>query len=349
MAEALVTNNAVGTLSSSITDSDLTLTLNSGQGALFPNPTGGNYFWATILTDANEKEIVKVTARATNTLTIVRAQQSTTARAFDAGDRVELRFTAGHHDLYAQTAKDNDWTLAQDFITETGITGAAATTRVLTYRTGTEARWKIGASSTAEAGANAGSDLAIYAYDDDGSFLGTALTITRSTRQMTDKSSNKFDAFASGTAWPFFQTAAPTGWTIVSQNNKAVRIVSSNGGVAAGSTAFTSVFAARTITSANLPTHTHASGTLAGTAAAAGAHSHGLTNGAAFIKYAFNLLSGTATGFHAGSSEDTFSTAADHTHTVAINSGATGNGAFANDALDFAVQYCDMIICSKDA
>jgi hypothetical protein len=35
-----------------------------------------------------------------------------------------------------------------------------------------------------------------------------------------------------------------------------------------------------------------------------------------------------------------------HTHTV---SGDTGNGGFANTAMDFAVQYVDVTICTKDA
>jgi hypothetical protein len=40
-------------------------------------------------------EIVKVTARATDTFTIVRAQEGTSGRAFNAGDPIELRLTAG--------------------------------------------------------------------------------------------------------------------------------------------------------------------------------------------------------------------------------------------------------------
>ena len=86
MGNALVTNNAVGTLASSMSDSVLTAVLNSGQGALFPNPVGDQYFYVTLVDASNNKEIVKVTARSLNTLTIVRAQDNTTARAFDAGD-----------------------------------------------------------------------------------------------------------------------------------------------------------------------------------------------------------------------------------------------------------------------
>jgi hypothetical protein len=44
------------------------------------------------------------------------------------------------------------------------------------------ARWVFGANNTAESGSNAGTNFAIYRYDDAGtSILGTALSITRST------------------------------------------------------------------------------------------------------------------------------------------------------------------------
>jgi hypothetical protein len=49
-------------------------------------------------------------------------------------------------------------------------------------QTGTLSRWTLYKSATAEAGANAGSDFILQAYDDAGASLGTALTVTRATR-----------------------------------------------------------------------------------------------------------------------------------------------------------------------
>lgn len=92
----LFTNNAAATLASSITTSSTSLTVTSGQGALFPTITGSNIFYVT-LTDAatgNFIEIVKVTARSSDTMTIVRAQDNTSAHAYAAGDKVELRLPA---------------------------------------------------------------------------------------------------------------------------------------------------------------------------------------------------------------------------------------------------------------
>jgi len=87
-------NNAFGTLNASIASGDASLTLSSGQGARFPSLSAGNYFYATLIDTSNNLEVVKCTARSSDVLTITRAQESTTARAFAVGDRVELRVTA---------------------------------------------------------------------------------------------------------------------------------------------------------------------------------------------------------------------------------------------------------------
>lgn len=89
-----VANNANATLAASITSSATSITVTSGQGARFPTLSAGDYFYATLIDVSNNLEIVKVTARSTDVLTIVRAQESTTARAYSTGDRIELRLTA---------------------------------------------------------------------------------------------------------------------------------------------------------------------------------------------------------------------------------------------------------------
>ena len=87
-------NNAVSTLASGINNSATSITVASGQGALFPSLTGSEYFRATLIDASNNLEIVKVTARSSDVLTVTRAQESTSARAFATGDRIELRITA---------------------------------------------------------------------------------------------------------------------------------------------------------------------------------------------------------------------------------------------------------------
>ena len=100
----LFTNNAATNLASSITSIATSLTVTASTGALFPNPTGGDYFLLTLIgISGSPIEIVKVTARSTDTMTIVRAQEGTTASAFTGGDKVELRITAATMNGAAQS------------------------------------------------------------------------------------------------------------------------------------------------------------------------------------------------------------------------------------------------------
>jgi hypothetical protein len=89
-----LTNNAFATLAAGINSSATSITLTSGQGARFPTLSAGDYFYATLIDTSNNLEIVKCTARSTDVLTVVRAQETTTARAYSTGDRIEIRLTA---------------------------------------------------------------------------------------------------------------------------------------------------------------------------------------------------------------------------------------------------------------
>lgn len=100
------TNNASASLATSITNSATSLSLTAGQGAYFPTLLAGDYFYATLVDSSNNLEIVKVTARSTDVLTIVRAQDGTLARAFTAGDKVELRPVAAALNEFVQLTSD---------------------------------------------------------------------------------------------------------------------------------------------------------------------------------------------------------------------------------------------------
>lgn len=107
----LYTNNAVTTLNGAINDTTTTIVVT--DGSVFPNPTGGDYFWLT-LTDDTNIEIVQVTARSTNSLTVVRGQDGTSGTAFADGDKAQLRITAIGLSEFAQTNDLNisDWDTA---------------------------------------------------------------------------------------------------------------------------------------------------------------------------------------------------------------------------------------------
>jgi hypothetical protein len=87
-------NNASGTLATAISASDTGVALTTGNGAAFPTLGAGDYFYATLTSAGGTQEIAKVTARVGDSLTVVRAQEGTTAQSFAAGARFELRVTA---------------------------------------------------------------------------------------------------------------------------------------------------------------------------------------------------------------------------------------------------------------
>lgn len=95
----LFANNATSELNGAITLGSLSITLKTGEGAKFPSPTGGDFFLVTLYQKVGagetNHEIVKCTARTGDVLTVVRAQEGTTAKAFSNADPVELRETAG--------------------------------------------------------------------------------------------------------------------------------------------------------------------------------------------------------------------------------------------------------------
>lgn len=138
------------------------------------------------------------------------------------------------------------------------------------------------------------------------------------------------------TACLFAQTAAPTGWTKGStHNNKALRLVSGAAGTG-GSTGFTSVFTARTITSSNMPSHTHS---WSDSADVSFSEDQLIWN--VILTSQNNVASGgnnVVTGITEDFDDITGSATASGT------TGSTGSGT----AMDFAVRYVDVIIATKD-
>ncbi len=101
-------NNATSVIADvgGISAGSTSLTVTAGHGDRFPVIESPHYFMATLVDTSGNREIVKVTARAlsSNTMTIVRAQEGTTARAFAAGSLVELRITKNALDYLSKSA-----------------------------------------------------------------------------------------------------------------------------------------------------------------------------------------------------------------------------------------------------
>jgi len=152
------------------------------------------------------------------------------------------------------------------------------------------------------------------------------------------------DFIAGGSLVTFQQTSAPTSWTKqTTHDNKALRVVSGTA-TPGGSTAFTSVFASRTpagsvsvsvsggtvndttLTTLQIPSHSHPQGCVNSTDAASSNPASSITNGV-------QSSTGSAGGDGA------------HSHPFSVGS---ASGSFTGTALDFAVAYVDIIICSKN-
>ncbi len=92
----LFTNNASTTITNApLLTSATTINLSAGSGAKFPSPSGGDYFMGTLIDSSGNVEIVQCTGRSVDALTVVRAQEGTSALSFVSGSTFALRATAG--------------------------------------------------------------------------------------------------------------------------------------------------------------------------------------------------------------------------------------------------------------
>lgn len=143
----LYTNNASTLLTAAINTSATTLSVTTGTGLLFPNPSSPDYFYVTVANSGGTLEIMKCTSRATDTLTVVRAQEGTTATAYSIGDKVELRVTAAG--LANKLDKDTGGTVAGPVTVSGALT--AGSTLAVTGATTLASTLSAGASTLASA------------------------------------------------------------------------------------------------------------------------------------------------------------------------------------------------------
>lgn len=92
-------NNASSKIAATISMAATSIAVTSGEGSKFPVLGVGDFFMATLVAADSSYEIVKVTARASDVLTVQRAKEATVAIGFAIGSRIELRMTAGTLDM----------------------------------------------------------------------------------------------------------------------------------------------------------------------------------------------------------------------------------------------------------
>lgn len=100
MAQEVFANNATTTLGSALSSGATTATVAAGTGSGFPALGVGQFFTATLWAAGSDtgvpNEIVYVTARSGDTMTIVRGQEGTSAVAWGVGDTFANYPTAGY-------------------------------------------------------------------------------------------------------------------------------------------------------------------------------------------------------------------------------------------------------------
>lgn len=215
----------------------LSFTVTAGTGLLFPSLGAGDYFYGIFKDASGNHEIVKITARSTDSMTIAtggRGLDGTTARTWAAGDY----FVGGLTNVALTESLANALlsaiggltTSADKMLYFTGLNAAALTTLTPFMRT------VLAAVTDAEAR----------------NFLGAAGA-----------------AFPSGTSLFFYNVSAPLGWTHdTTAFDHTLRVVAggATGGSGGGTVNFTTAFAnqavvgvnsATTLSLTQIPLHSH--------------------------------------------------------------------------------------------
>lgn len=309
----LFTNNAATTLASNISNVATSLTVATGTGALFPNPTAGQYFYCTLANNAGTVEIIKVTARSGDTFsTITRAQDGTSAVGWTAGDKVELRLVNADLVNFPQLDSTNTFSQQQTF---SNLTASKPV-----FTDGSKGLTSSGTLGADQGGTGQSSLTANNVLLGNGTsgvqFVAPGTSGNVLTSNGTTWTSGAAPGFAAGTRLAFQQTSAPTGWTkdtTAGLNDSIMRIVTGTAS-SGGSTAFSTfngqtTTGSKTLATSEIPSHTHS---------AVGSGSTNSLGGA----FAANVTLG--------------------------NTGATGGGGSHNHTITTSIKYYDFIIASKN-
>jgi hypothetical protein len=189
--------------------------------------------------------------------------------------------------------------------------------------------------------------------------MAAKLTVNGITFSDTTQLNSKRGIFPQSTAWIFYQSAAPTGWTKSTANdNKALRVVSGSGGVAGGTNSFTSMMTSSYLNysgSIGVATPTGDTGLLD---TQIPAHTHTMPTG----NYAFSAVpqinnpDGSFNSWNGGDVTRPGPGGGGSWIRSSPATGATGSGTGHNHPvaatapisvpISLAVQYIDVIVCS---
>lgn len=248
LAAQVLLNNTYSKLTAAVGTGDTTITVTAGDGVKFALATGGNTIRATLVKISGFREIaweiVDVTARSTDTLTITRARESTTALTFSVGDVIDVRFTA-QTDFAASGGSSAVTLTGTQTLTNKTLTAPVMTAPVLGTPASGVATNLTGTAASLTAGGNA-----LLAGSGSQAFAAAALTSTTFVgSDTTDSSSSTTGALKTagglGVAKKIFSgdVITGTGFKIGSGHDTATAWTSYTPTVTAGSGTFTSVAA----------------------------------------------------------------------------------------------------------
>ena len=308
------------------------------------------------LTDANDVEIwtVDYIAAPTTALSPV-LSGNVTISTDSSGSALKITQTGTGNVMTVQDSVDPDAT--PFVINSAGLVGLGTVAPAEALDIDNDGKIQFSASGTARTIISADATNSTIDVKDNRNFVvktngGTVMTVAGSgsttfTGSVTATTfTGAWANVPAGTVMLFVQTSAPTGWTkSTTHNNKALRVVSGSAS-SGGSVAFTTAFASQavsgtvasyTLTTADIPSHTHtASVTDPG-------HTHNLKVGG-----------GAGSGWASltqGESNTLTTTLA--TTGISVSNSSTGGGGghshgFTGTAINLAVQYVDVIIATKD-
>ena len=297
-------NNASSVVATGISAVATTLYISSGDADAFPTPVVGKEFFRLRITSASApnsiEEIVFVTERVDNQLTIVRGQEGTTPQAWSVNDPCWNAATAGTYFQFMQPYYGVNSTGANFYTVQTNTYADAYYDGMLvmflpllgnTIVNPTLNVNGLGAipirnsdGSTILAGQIPGYTICECVYNSDGprwellSLNGVGVTpvlTDNSTKYATTEFVKNALAGAgqipSGVKMLFLEASAPVGWTQVTTfNNYALRLVNATGGGTGGTVNFSTAFSNQSISGTiggtsltvdQLPSHSHTGST----------------------------------------------------------------------------------------
>jgi hypothetical protein len=165
-----------------------------------------------------------------------------------------------------------------------------------------------------------------------------AAILTSTGITFSDGTSTNTNLMPAGTLMLFQQTSAPVGWTKQTlHDNKSLRVVTGTAS-SGGSIGFTTFFNASSVT----PSGTVNNTTLAANQLGNHTHSYAAPDGALSGLYAYGASRKQSSNFNVPSSVGANSGG------INEGSGTAHNHGFTGTAMNFAVQYVDLIIASKN-